>query len=137
MAVEKTLVILKPDAVRRKITGEIITRFEKKGYDIARLKKTTISKETAEEHYEHVKKMPFFADMIEYITSGPVLIMIIEGESAIKIVRSMIGKTSSLESAPGTIRGDYSCHPYENLIHASDSNESAEVEIKRFFTEPW
>ncbi|MCX7921787.1 MAG: nucleoside-diphosphate kinase [Clostridia bacterium] len=132
---ERTLVILKPDAVRRKLIGEIVGRFEKKNFDIAHLKVMNISAEVAETHYAHVKHLPFFGTMIEFITSGPVVAMIIEGNKVIQSVRSMIGKTSSFEALPGTIRGDYGSHDFENLIHASDSTESAEEEIKRFFPE--
>jgi nucleoside-diphosphate kinase len=130
---ERTLVILKPDAVQRKLVGEILTRFEKKNLTVKELKMMDISNETAKEHYAHVKDMPFFPDMVEYITSGPVVAMILEGEKVIHSVRSMIGKTSTFDSLPGTIRGDMGSHRFQNLIHASDSTESAEVEIKRFF----
>ncbi len=130
---ERTLVILKPDAVERKLIGEIITRFEKRNFKIIDMKMTKISREKAEEHYSHISEMPFFDDMIDYITMGEVVIMILEGENVIKIVRNMIGKTSSIESSPGTIRGDFGYHRFMNLIHASDSVESAEKEIIRFF----
>ncbi|MCX7749798.1 MAG: nucleoside-diphosphate kinase [Clostridia bacterium] len=132
---EKTLVILKPDAVRRKLTGAIIGRFERKGCIISNLKMMTIQTETAKEHYHHVNALPFFKDMISYITSGPVVIMILEGEQIIKMVRNLVGKTSCIESSPGTIRGDFGFHSFENLIHASDSSESAEIEMRRFFPE--
>lgn len=129
---ERTLVILKPDAVERKIIGEIITRFEKKALTVKEIKMTTIAREKAMEHYAHVKDMPFFSDMLEYITSGTVVIMVLEGDKAIQTVRNMIGKTSSFDSPPGTIRGDYGFHRFKNLIHASDSVENAEIEINRF-----
>ena len=132
---ERTLVILKPDAVQRKLTGEIISRIEKKNLGITQLKMAQISNETACDHYQHVKNESIFEDMIKYITSGYIIIMIIEGERAIQTIRNMIGKTSSFDSAPGTIRGDFGLHRYMNLIHASDSVESSEVEIKRFFPE--
>jgi len=131
---ERTLVILKPDAVERKLIGEIISRFEKKGYTVAAMKMMRISRETAEEHYSHVKSEPIYEDMLEYITSGPVVAIILEGYRVIQAVRNMIGKTSSFDSPPGTIRGDYGSHRFRNLIHASDSPESAEIEIRRFFT---
>lgn len=130
---ERTFVILKPDAVKRKLIGEIISRFEKKNLTISQMKITEITEEIALIHYDHVKQYSFFEDMIKYITSGPSVIMIISGENAISTVRNMIGKTSCFESPPGTIRGDYGLHRFENLIHASDSVESAELEIKRFF----
>lgn len=130
---ERTLVILKPDAVRRKLIGEIISRFEKKNLTINQMKIVNIDRELAVVHYEHVKKYSIFEDMINYITSGPSVIMIISGENAVSTVRNMVGKTSCFDSPPGTIRGDYGLHRYENLIHASDSVENAELEIKRFF----
>lgn len=130
---EKTLVLLKPDAVRRKIVGEIITRFEKKNFRIAELKMMQLSKEVAETHYAHVRSESIYQDMIDFITSGPVVALIIEGDRVIQTIRNMLGKTSSFDSPPGTIRGDYGSHRFENLIHASDSPESAEIEIKRFF----
>ncbi|KNY26198.1 nucleoside-diphosphate kinase [Pseudobacteroides cellulosolvens] len=130
---ERTLVILKPDAVERKLIGEIITRFEKRNLEIINMKMTKISREKAEEHYSHISGMPFFNDMIDYITMGEVVIMMLEGENAINMVRNMIGKTSSIESSPGTVRGDFGYHRFMNLIHASDSVESAEKEIIRFF----
>jgi nucleoside-diphosphate kinase len=130
---EKTLVILKPDAVKRKLIGEIISRFEKKNYNILQLKVMNIDKALAEEHYAHIKAEPIFDDMINYIVSGSVVVLIIEGQNAIHTVRNMIGKTSSFDSIPGTIRGDYGSHRFENLIHASDSPESFETEVNRFF----
>ncbi len=130
---ERTLVILKPDAVKRKLTGEIISRFEKKNLEIAGIKLAIISRETAEEHYAHIKLKPLYAEMIDYMTSSPSMILIISGEKVIEVVRNMIGKTYSFEAQPGTIRGDYGLHLYENLVHASDSTESAEIEIKRFY----
>ena len=130
---ERTLVILKPDTVRRKLMGEIITRFEKKNFSITALKMMIIQLSTAEEHYKHVKSESIYDDMIRFITSGPVLVMILEGNNIIQAVRNMVGKTSYLDSGSGTIRGDYASHRFENLIHASDSSENAEIEIKRFF----
>ncbi|HHV28888.1 nucleoside-diphosphate kinase [Acetivibrio mesophilus] len=132
---ERTLVLLKPDSVKRKIVGDIISRFEKRNFTIFHLKMMNISKDLACEHYFHVKEKPFFNDMINYITSGPVIVMILSGNRVIEAVRSMIGATSNFDSHPGTIRGDYGYHSFENLIHASDSPESAEIEIKRFFPE--
>lgn len=132
---ERTLVILKPDAVRRKLVGEIIGRIEKKDYSISNIKITKIQREVAEIHYDHVRKEPIFEAMIDFITSGPVVIMVVQGERVIQGIRNIIGKTSSVESPAGTIRGDLGSHRYENLIHASDSSESAEIEIKRFFSE--
>ncbi|MDP4093135.1 MAG: nucleoside-diphosphate kinase [Bacillota bacterium] len=130
---ERTFVILKPDALEKRVTGEIISRFEKKGINIASLKMDMIEKNVAEVHYEHVRNLPIFTEMIDYMTSAPVIMMILEGDNVINTVRKMIGKTSCYESDPGTIRGDYGFHRYKNLIHASDSPENAEIEIKRFF----
>ncbi|MCX7709615.1 MAG: nucleoside-diphosphate kinase [Clostridia bacterium] len=132
---EKTFIILKPDAVERKLVGEIISRLERKNLNLLHMKVETIPKDIAQKHYEHVKDIPIFGEMIEYITSGPVVMMIVQGEQAINTVRTMMGKTSSFEALPGTIRGDYGAHRYKNLIHASDSPESAAVEIQRFFPE--
>lgn len=130
---ERTLVILKPDTVERKLVGEIIARFEKKNLEITRIEMVVIDKNTAEEHYAHVKNEPIYEDMIGFITSGPAVVMVLEGNQAIQTVRSMVGRTSSFDSPSGTIRGDYSSHRFRNLIHASDSAESAEIEINRFF----
>lgn len=132
---ERTLVIFKPDTVRRKLMGELISRFERKNFMITAMKMMTIPLSTAQEHYQHVKSESIYEDMIRFITSGPVLAVILEGNSIIQAVRSMVGRTSWLDSAPGTIRGDFGSHRFENLIHASDSVENAEIEIKRFFGE--
>ena len=132
---ERTLVILKPDAVERKLIGEIITRFEKKNMAIKAIKMMKISRETAEIHYAHVKSETIYEDMMSFITSGPVVVLVMEGRNIIQAVRNMVGKTSPFDSPPGTIRGDYGFHRFENLIHASDSPESVEIEIKRFFPE--
>lgn len=133
---EKTLVIIKPDGVSRKLVGEILQRFEKKQLKLTQLKVATMSRELAEEHYAHVRKFDFFEDMITYMTSSEVIYLVLEGNSVIKTVRKMVGATNCLEAEPGTIRGDYGANSYENIIHASDSPESAMVEIKRFFNEP-
>ena len=132
---EKTLIILKPDTVKRKLVGEIISRIERKDFTITQLKMMNISRETAKIHYAHVANEPFFETMIDFITSGPVVTMIVEGDRVIQTFRCMMGSTSSFESAPGTIRGDFGSHSFKNLIHASDSPESSDIEIKRFFPE--
>lgn len=132
---EKTFVFLKPDAVKRKLIGEIISRIEKKDYEITNMKMCNIDRDLAILHYEHVKDEPFFEDMIEYITSGPVVMMIIQGEKVIETIRTMVGVTSSFDSLPGTIRGDLGSKRYRNLIHASDCSKSFEREIERFFPE--
>lgn len=130
---ERTLVILKPDAVERKLVGEIVSRFEKRNFKIVDMKMIKIERDKAKEHYSHISDMPFFNDMIDYITMGEAIVMILEGENVIKTVRNMIGKTSCVESNPGSIRGDFGYHRFMNLIHASDSLESVDKEICRFF----
>jgi len=132
---ERTLVILKPDALKRKLIGEIIKRFETKNLEITQMKTTRIERDIAEYHYQHVREFPFFNDMIDYIIADRSVIMLIEGENAITTVRELIGKASPNESLPGSIRGDYGINSFKNLIHASDSIDSAEVEIRRFFGE--
>ncbi len=130
---EKTLVLLKPDACRRKLAGEIIARFERKGLEIAALKMMLLTPEIAKRHYaEHVAK-PFYPELEAYITSGPVVAMILQGPSAISAVRLLAGPTDGLLAPPGTIRGDYSMSYRMNLVHASDGPEAAEREIAIFF----
>ncbi|MBO0470037.1 nucleoside-diphosphate kinase [Enterococcus sp. DIV0242_7C1] len=130
---EQTLIIIKPDGVKRKLVGEILQRFERKQLIIRQLKVGIMTRDLAEEHYAHVKKFDFFEDMITYMTSSEVVYLILEGDSVIKTVRTMIGATNCLEAAPGTIRGDYGNNSYHNIIHASDSLEAARIEINRFF----
>lgn len=130
---QKTLVLLKPDAVRRRYAGEIISRFEKKGLDISAMTMLHITPELARRHYaEHVEK-PFYPELEKYITSGPVIAMVISGKQAVPIVRLMTGPTNGAEAPPGTIRGDFSLDYRFNLVHASDSEASAEREIANFF----
>ena len=131
---ERTLVILKPDAVRRKLVGEIILRLERKNLSVEDARFLTISREVAEEHYKHVNHLPFFESIIDYISGGPSIVLILSGENAISIVRNMLGKANALESPPGSIRGDFGICAAENLIHASDSLENASIEIARFFS---
>ncbi len=135
MAVEKTLIMIKPDGVSRRLVGEIISRFEKKGFKIKALKMFKFTREQAEEFYKVHKGKPFFESLIDFITSGPVVAMVIEGDSAISVARLMIGPTDGREAPPGTIRGDYALSKRENVIHASDSPESAEHEIRVVFRE--
>ncbi len=130
---ERTLVLLKPDALHRRLAGEIISRFEKKGLKIVAMKMLWVSRELAEKHYEVHKGKPFYESLLDYITSGPIIAMVLEGESAIKVVRNLMGKTNGVEATSGTIRGDYSLSIQNNLIHGSDSPESAEREISLFF----
>ncbi|KPV55665.1 nucleoside diphosphate kinase [Paenibacillus sp. A3] len=130
---EKTFLMVKPDGVQRGLIGEIVCRFEQKGLQLVAAKLVQVSREQAERHYaEHVGK-PFFDNLIKFITSGPVFAMVWQGDQVIALSRTMIGKTNSLEALPGTIRGDYAVHTNLNLIHGSDSPESAEREIANFF----
>ena len=130
---ERTYLMVKPDGVQRGLCGEIVSRFEKKGLKLIAMKLMVIPKETAENHYGEHKGKKFYDSLISYITSGPVLAMVWEGENAVSICRNMMGKTNPAESAPGTIRGDYGMVTGLNIIHGSDSVESAEREIKIFF----
>ena len=134
---EKTLVIIKPEGVKRGLVGEYISRFEKKGLAIKQLAVKQIPAELAKIHYAHLADKPFFQGIIDAFTASEVVLMILEGECAVAVVRKMIGATNPLEAEPGTIRGDFGgALPY-NIIHASDSVESAEIEIKRFFSDSW
>jgi len=130
---EKTYIMLKPDAVRRGLIGEIIARIEKKGFKIIDMKMFTLDAPILKEHYAHIMDRPFFPDVVAYMTSGPVVGMIVEGENVVKGMRNFMGPTKYLDAPAGTLRGDYSCNDRENLIHGSDSVEAAEIEIKRFF----
>ncbi len=133
MIMERTYLMAKPDAVQRGLCGEIISRFEKKGLKLVAMKLMVIPKEVAENHYGEHKGKKFFDSLISYITSGPVLAMVWEGEEAVSVCRNMMGKTNPKESAPGTIRGDFGMQTGMNIIHGSDSVESAEREISIFF----
>ena len=130
---EKTLIILKPSTVQRGLVGEVIDRFQKKGLIIAGMKMMQLDEPILREHYAHIADKPFFPEIVTYMTSGPVLAMIVEGDNAVKGMRIIMGATKFEEAAAGTIRGDYACCTSENLIHGSDSVENAEIEIKRFF----
>lgn len=130
---EKSFVMMKPDAVSRRLMGKILTRFEEKGLQIIAIKMIHIDENLAKEHYgEHVKK-PFFNDLVSYITSSPSLAMIIKGDNAISLIRKMVGATNPKESDLGTIRGDFAIDMGRNAIHASDSSKSAEKEMNLFF----
>lgn len=133
MAIEKTLIILKPDCIRRGLMGDVISRIEKKGLKINDIKMMNLDEAILREHYAHIVHIPQFPEVIEYMTSGPVLAMIVEGINAVKCMRILIGPTAFEEGRAGTIRGDYAFNTGENLIHGSDSTENAEIEIKRFF----
>ena len=133
MGIEKTYVMLKPDCVKRGLMGEVISRIERKGYKIVDAKMMNLDEAILKEHYLHMADKPFFPEIVEFMTSGPVLGMIVEGENAVQGMRIIMGATKFEEAAAGTIRGDYAHSTRENLIHGSDSVENAEIEIKRFF----
>lgn len=130
---ERTYVMLKPDAVKRNLIGEIIARIERKGYHIARIQMMTLEKSLLRQHYAHVADKPFYPEMEAYMTSGPVVAMIVEGENVIAGVRMLMGATKFEDALPGTIRGDYAQSTTCNVIHGSDGPETAEIEIERFF----
>ncbi|PLB87266.1 nucleoside-diphosphate kinase [Dysgonamonadaceae bacterium] len=130
---QKTLVILKPSAIQRGIAGEIISRFEKKGLQIVGMKMAELSDEILENHYAHLKDKPFFSRIKNSMQASPVILMVVKGVGAVEVVRKMAGVTNGREALPGTIRGDYSVSVQENIVHASDSVETADIEIKRFF----
>ena len=133
MAIERTYIMLKPDCIKRGLMGEVISRIERKNYKIVDAKMMTLDEPILREHYAHIADKPFFPEIVTYMTSGPVLAMIVEGDNAVKGMRIIMGATKFEEAAAGTIRGDYACCTIENLIHGSDSVENAEIEIKRFF----
>ena len=130
---ERTLIILKPDAVQRRLVGRIIQRFEDKGLVIVGMKFLHLARALAERHYAPHKGKPFYPGLIDYITSGPVIVMVLQGERGIEIARMLMGPTFGYEAAPGTIRGDYSSGRTYNLVHGSDSAETAATEIALFF----
>lgn len=132
---ERTLVIIKPDAVQRGLIGEIITRFERRGLRIVALKMMQIDKSLAERHYAIHKGKPFYEPLIRYITSAPVVVMVLEGNRAIEIVRRTMGATNPAEAAPGTIRADFGLEIGRNLVHGSDGAETAAFEVPLFFSE--
>ncbi|AEJ43518.1 nucleoside-diphosphate kinase [Alicyclobacillus acidocaldarius] len=135
MAREQTFVMVKPDGVQRGLVGEIVARFERKGLKLVAAKLVQVSKELAESHYAEHRERPFFGDLVQFITSSPVFAMIWEGENAIAVVRAMMGKTNPAEAAPGTIRGDLGLTIGMNVVHGSDSPESAKREIELWFPE--
>jgi nucleoside-diphosphate kinase len=135
MAVQRTFVMIKPDGVRRGLIGEIISRFERRGMKIIAMKMVKMDRALAERLYEEHKGKSFFEELISYVTSGPVVTMVIEADEAVSVVRKMIGATDPKEALPGTIRGDYALSKAENVIHASDSPEKASREISIFFKE--
>lgn len=130
---ERTLVIIKPDGVARGLIGDILTRFEKKGLSLVGLKLVTVDKGTAEKHYAEHSAKPFFGSLLSFITSGPVVVMCLEGNGAIGVIRGLVGPTSGLKAPGGTIRGDLALSGQNNLIHASDSTESSARELELWF----
>ena len=133
MTVESTLLIVKPDGVRRGLVGEVLRRIETKGLRIAEMRTTTIERDLAEEHYGEHRERPFFGELVAFITSGPVVVARLEGEGAIDVWRTLMGPTDPAGAPPGTIRGDYGLVITENIVHGSDSAVSAERELKLFF----
>ena len=132
---ERTLILVKPDAFARNLSGEIIARFERKGLRLAALKQMTMTSELAEQHYaEHAEK-PFFGELTSFITSGPLVAMVLEGDHAIEAARQVIGATDPLKAAPGSIRGDFAIEVGQNMVHGSDAPESAAREVALFFPE--
>lgn len=130
---EKTYVMLKPDAIERGLIGAIVQRIEQKGFRITKMEMKVLNEPLLREHYAHVAEKPFFPEMVAYMTRGPVLAMIVEGEGVVAAIRRILGATKTEDAQAGTIRGDFTHATTENLIHASDAPETAEEEIKRFF----
>jgi nucleoside-diphosphate kinase len=131
--VERTLILVKPDAFARNLTGEIIARFERKGLRLVALEQMTIAPELAERHYAEHEGKPFYGELVSFITSGPLVAMVLEGEQAVAAARQVIGATNPLDAAPGSIRGDYAIEVGQNMVHGSDAPESAAREVSLFF----
>jgi nucleoside-diphosphate kinase len=132
---ERTLILVKPDAFMRNLTGEIVARFERKGLILVALRLMTMDRELAERHYEEHVGKPFFGELVEFITSGPLVAMVLEGPEAIQAARQVIGATDPLKAAPGSIRGDFAIAVGQNMVHGSDAPESAAREVSLFFPE--
>lgn len=132
---DKTFLMVKPDGVQRNLIGEVLSRFEKKGFKLIAAKMMVIPKELAQEHYAEHKERPFYGELVDFITSGPVFAMIWEGDEVISVARNMMGATNPKDAAPGTIRGDFGIQVSQNIIHGSDSPESAEREMGLFFNQ--
>ena len=130
---DRTLILVKPDAFARNLTGEIIARFERKGLRIVALKQMVVTEELAKQHYGEHEGKPFFGELVDFITSGPLVAMVLEGVEAVKAARQVIGATNPLEASPGSIRGDFAVEVGQNMVHGSDSPESAEREAALFF----
>ena len=133
MATERTLVLIKPDGVRRGLAGEVISRLEQKGLTLLAMELRTLARETAEEHYAEHNARPFFGELVEFITGGPLVALVVEGPHAVAGTRRLMGVTNPVEATPGSIRGDYALEIGQNLVHGSDSTESAAREIAIFF----
>jgi nucleoside-diphosphate kinase len=133
--VDRTLILVKPDAFARGLTGEIIARFERKGLTIVALKHMTVSEDLAKQHYAEHAERPFFGELVEFITSGPIVAMVLEGTDAIKVARQVIGATNPLEATTGSIRGDFAIEVGQNMVHGSDAVESGRREAALFFPE--
>jgi nucleoside-diphosphate kinase len=131
--VSRTLILVKPDAFARNLTGEIVARFERKGLRISALKLMTMDRALAEQHYAEHEGKPFFGELVEFITSGPLVAMVLEGHEAVVAARQVIGATNPLEAAPGSIRGDFALEVGQNMVHGSDADESAAREVGLFF----
>ena len=132
---EKTLILVKPDAFARGLSGEIIARFERKGLKIVAAKYMTVSEDLAKQHYAEHTERPFFGELVSFITSGPIMALVFEGQDAVKAARQVIGATNPLEAAPGSIRGDFAIAVGQNMVHGSDSPESGQREAGLFFPE--
>ena len=130
---QRTLVLVKPDGVRRGLAGEVISRLEKKGLTLVKLELRTLDRATAEQHYGEHKERPFFGDLVDFITGGPLVALVVEGPNAVAGTRRLMGVTNPVEATPGSIRGDYALEIGQNLVHGSDSEESAKREIGIFF----
>ncbi|MCL5730517.1 MAG: nucleoside-diphosphate kinase [Candidatus Thermoplasmatota archaeon] len=135
MESERTLVLIKPDGVNRRLSGEIISRFERKGLKIVALKLLKLDRAQAEKHYSVHRDKPFFGELVQYITSSPIIAMVLEGRNCITTVRTLCGATDGSKAAPGTIRGDFSNSIQNNIVHASDSDESYRHEVSIYFNE--
>jgi nucleoside-diphosphate kinase len=132
---ERTLILVKPDAFARNLTGEIVARFERKGLRLAAMKLMTLDVATAKQHYAEHEGKPFFGELVDFITSGPLVAMVLEGTDAVRAARQVIGATNPLEAAPGSIRGDFAVEVGKNMVHGSDAPESAKREAAIFFPE--
>ncbi len=132
---ERTLVLIKPDAMQRRLAGQILARFEQRGLEVRAAKLLLVDEALADEHYAEHRDKPFFGELVEFITSSPTLALVLEGESAIQVVRTTMGATNPVDSAPGTIRGDLALAMPDNLVHGSDSPASAEREIALWFSD--